>query len=442
MAALRRARTGPDLEVASIIHEEVDRLPDHQRLAVVLCDLEGLTYEQAADRLRWTEPTLRHRLVKARRRLRERLTRRGVTAGSLGAGLAASAAGARAAVPAALARSAVAAATGGAASISAAALSARIIRGLLMTRLKIAAAASLMLVSLGVIAAGSWRTDAPLPVSAPAPLAQAGAEDETAPGRRRRRGAGLRAAAFVEVRGRVVDPQGRPVSGATVREAWLGPRMTRRSPTRPAAPDGRFVARISRSASESHALIDGRDAMPWIAATAPGFGPGWAACALRADASSEVTIRLAADGPPIEGRILDLEGRPVAGARVKVHRLWYARDERSWHVETGGLPAWLRCAGISASIKGPWTACRRCRWRSPPRRPTATAASAWRGSAASGSPNCSISGPTIATAQIYAICRDGPEVRCKVRTRQTSRRSSSTPRASSTPRRRANRSRA
>ena len=167
MAALRRARTGPDIEVASIIHEEVDRLPDHQRLAVVLCDLEGLTYEQAADRLRWTEPTLRHRLVKARRRLRERLTRRGVTAGSLGAVLAASAAGARASVPAALARSAVAAATGGAASISAAALSARIIRGLLVSRLKIAAAASLTLVSLGLIAAGAWRSGVPSPVSAP-----------------------------------------------------------------------------------------------------------------------------------------------------------------------------------------------------------------------------------------------------------------------------------
>jgi len=177
MAALRRARTGPDLEVASIIHEEVDRLPDHQRLAVVLCDLEGLTYEQAADRLRWTEPTLRHRLVKARRRLRERLTRRGVTAGSLGAVLAASAAGARAAVPAALARSAVAAATGGAASISAAALAAQIIRGLLVSRLKIAAGTSLTLVSLVVIAAGSWRPGppSPAPVSAPALPAQAGA---------------------------------------------------------------------------------------------------------------------------------------------------------------------------------------------------------------------------------------------------------------------------
>ena len=35
----------------SIVHEEVDRLPERHRLPVVLCDLEGLTYEQAAGRL-------------------------------------------------------------------------------------------------------------------------------------------------------------------------------------------------------------------------------------------------------------------------------------------------------------------------------------------------------------------------------------------------------
>ncbi len=57
-------------EIASVVHEELDRLPDRQRLPLVLCDLEGLTYQQAAGRLRWTEPTLRRRLLEGRRRLR------------------------------------------------------------------------------------------------------------------------------------------------------------------------------------------------------------------------------------------------------------------------------------------------------------------------------------------------------------------------------------
>ena len=43
------ARPGLDLDLLSIVHEEIDRLPERQRLPVVLCDLEGLTYEQAAE---------------------------------------------------------------------------------------------------------------------------------------------------------------------------------------------------------------------------------------------------------------------------------------------------------------------------------------------------------------------------------------------------------
>src|SRR5262249_2386471 len=90
MKSLQAAPAGPDPDVAAVVHEELDRLPDRERLPVVLCDLEGLTYDQAASRLGWTEPTLRHRLIKGRRRLRERLTRRGVTAGAIGSALAAS----------------------------------------------------------------------------------------------------------------------------------------------------------------------------------------------------------------------------------------------------------------------------------------------------------------------------------------------------------------
>ena len=131
-------------------------MPDRYRLPVVLCDLEGLTNAKAAGRLHWTEPTLRHRLLQARRRLRERLIRRGITAGAVGVVLAASTAGAKAAVPFALARAAVAAVTGGTAPVTVAALSAAIIRSMLMTRLKVISAGILAvasLVSIGVVAA-------------------------------------------------------------------------------------------------------------------------------------------------------------------------------------------------------------------------------------------------------------------------------------------------
>jgi RNA polymerase sigma factor (sigma-70 family) len=45
------ARPVLDVDLCSTVHEEIDRLPEHHRLPVVLCDLEGLSYEQAAMRL-------------------------------------------------------------------------------------------------------------------------------------------------------------------------------------------------------------------------------------------------------------------------------------------------------------------------------------------------------------------------------------------------------
>ena len=40
-----------DFDAISILHDAIDRLPTSLRLPVVLCDLQGLTYEQAAAQL-------------------------------------------------------------------------------------------------------------------------------------------------------------------------------------------------------------------------------------------------------------------------------------------------------------------------------------------------------------------------------------------------------
>jgi len=68
--------------------EEIERLPDRLRGVVVLCCLDGLTYDLAAQRLGLSEGAVRGRLARARDQLRRRLTRRGVTipAGFLAAG--------------------------------------------------------------------------------------------------------------------------------------------------------------------------------------------------------------------------------------------------------------------------------------------------------------------------------------------------------------------
>jgi RNA polymerase sigma factor (sigma-70 family) len=66
-------------ELCAIVHEEIDRLRDSQRLPLLLCALEGVSHEEAAQRLRWPVGTVKSRLVRARRRLEGRLARRGLT---------------------------------------------------------------------------------------------------------------------------------------------------------------------------------------------------------------------------------------------------------------------------------------------------------------------------------------------------------------------------
>jgi hypothetical protein len=62
-----------------VIDEELQRLPEKQRLPLVLCYLEGLTQDEAARRLGWPRGTLKRRLEAGREKLRLRLTQRGVS---------------------------------------------------------------------------------------------------------------------------------------------------------------------------------------------------------------------------------------------------------------------------------------------------------------------------------------------------------------------------
>jgi RNA polymerase sigma factor (sigma-70 family) len=67
-----------DADTLRALDEEIARLPDAQRAAVVLCELDGLSRKDAAKRLGVAEGTLSSRLAKARKRLAAALARRGV----------------------------------------------------------------------------------------------------------------------------------------------------------------------------------------------------------------------------------------------------------------------------------------------------------------------------------------------------------------------------
>jgi HlyD family secretion protein len=75
-------------EFGPIVQEEVRRLPEKYRAAVVLCYWQGLTHDQAAVQLGIPLGTVRSRMARARELLRRRLTRRGLTslAGAVGVG--------------------------------------------------------------------------------------------------------------------------------------------------------------------------------------------------------------------------------------------------------------------------------------------------------------------------------------------------------------------
>jgi RNA polymerase sigma factor (sigma-70 family) len=67
-------------EHQAVVAEELAALPDRLRAVLVLCGLEGLTNAQAAARLGVPQGTVDSRLATAKRRLGERLVRRGLAA--------------------------------------------------------------------------------------------------------------------------------------------------------------------------------------------------------------------------------------------------------------------------------------------------------------------------------------------------------------------------
>ncbi len=97
-------------EDAAALHEEIGRLPERYRRAVVLCHFEGLTHAEAARRLGCAPGTVGSLVSRARELLRTRLGRRGLSASSLAVAIALEPRLATAAVSSALERATVRAA--------------------------------------------------------------------------------------------------------------------------------------------------------------------------------------------------------------------------------------------------------------------------------------------------------------------------------------------
>ena len=133
--------------------------------------------------------------------------------------------------------------------------------------------------------------------------------------------------------GRVVDPNGRPFVGAQLSFVSFSLSRNEEVPVRATSgADGGFQFVILTSEFTTNRYNVSRWPIGTIVARASGYAFGLAAA--NGD-GAELTLQLVRD-LPIEGRIIDLEGRPVAGATVTV------LDVRA--SANGSLDAWIKVA--------------------------------------------------------------------------------------------------
>jgi RNA polymerase sigma factor (sigma-70 family) len=313
-----------DLQAA--LDEELARLPDRYRAPVLLCCLEGLARDEAAQRLGWDVGLVKSRLEDGRERLRRRLERRGVLLSAALAALtltggAGSAAVGRLAtgIPGAAVRILAGEPPTGAVPAAVSELLQGGTRTMSATAFKITTA---LCAAVGLIAAGVSATSHGGPATAfaaqaaadpqgkppPAPKpdkmekAKADGKAEAKPGETKPRTIG----------GTVVGPEGKPMAGVAINTRKPGKTENDKPAVQELAKtdaDGRFSVTLDP-------LPPGEPDVRQVVAAKAGFGPDWVT--VRDIGDGPVSLKLAADDVPVKGRVTDLEGKVVPKAVVKI----------------------------------------------------------------------------------------------------------------------------
>ncbi|WP_422929509.1 sigma-70 family RNA polymerase sigma factor [Singulisphaera sp. PoT] len=323
-------------ELRSLLDGEIDRLDPAQRQIVVLCDLEELTYEQAAERLHWPVGTVKSRLSRGRIQLRERLIRRGL-APALVAGTGAVCGGdALASLSAPLVQQVIRTAMitlSGSPSVPAAVSSLAVeeLKSSAVSRLLKWTVAALLMgggsVAAWIVATGSDRprdmTKSPSPVQVA--LAQDPKPDDVP-------------TLKLSARGQVVDAQGRPVSNARVyirewainRTGGANKAQHEEMMRTGMLPDilaqaktdaeGRFqledVNATGFPGREDNRVL-GKSWFPWdLVVLAEGHGVAWARLTPQ-NQREPLKISLPAEAT-LRGKIQGTDGKPIPGAKLRV----------------------------------------------------------------------------------------------------------------------------
>jgi RNA polymerase sigma factor (sigma-70 family) len=314
----RRAEGPTWDEVQGVLDEEVERLPAAYRAAFVLCVVQGKSGPEVAAELGVKPGTVWSRLTRARCLLQRRLTRRGIELAALLSALSVAASSGRSAVPAALAQATIRFGLAVAAGASAAgqvpphiaALAEGVTGAMFLTKTKIAVA---LLLAAGVLIAGAAavarETSPPKTEAASPPLQVAVATEGARPAPKEDR-------EKVRYAGHVLGADGKPVAGARLYLLYATSRPLNVLAT--SDEKGQFDITLARDDFDRSSL-----AAPWenaeVIAVAEGHGLGLVKSVRGNPAPrTDLTVRLARDDAPLTGRIVDLEGKPIAGVTVRV----------------------------------------------------------------------------------------------------------------------------
>lgn len=294
-AARAEPRTDADpgwRETCDLLVRELARLPESFRRPLELCYFDGLTREEAAAVLGVSCATVRGRLERGRDLLRRRLEARGValSVGMLVLALVNSAA----AVSPRLIQAALSAASGSAPPAVAA-----IVEEITVTGIK-KGLALLAVFAVGVVGLSLWGwTDAAArPDDKPAMKADVPKAKPADP------------KVAKTISGFVVGPDGKPVPDATLELKTASASLVKNLAGKPAGvsdADGKFKIEVPKDVLHF-----------WLLARKDGFGVAWLEPEYPTGAfPAQAKLELVKDFP-VAGRVLDTEGKPVAGVTVTV----------------------------------------------------------------------------------------------------------------------------